>query len=754
MHRQFLSSAFLNTIAVCLAANVAFAQPKPGYLPSATHIFPPGGKRGTTIKVRVGAECIPPETRFTVLGKGVTPRNPAQKSPAFAKSRASERGPALLTERLEPDGEPAPRRKPTTVPVTLPKEWASELVIGKDAPLGTVFWRLSCAQGGTALRPFVVGDLPEFIETESNSTPQTADEVALPVTVNGRIFGERDNDYFRFTAERGAVIVCEVLSQRLMSRLDPIVEVFDAAGRPVSTEMIYVQRDPVIAFRAGRSGPFLLRVSHVSYHGSPAHVYRLNLSTRPFVRSAFPTTGRAGTERDVEFRLMTGTRTPRFVKRKVRFSKQPNPAFRVRPTIGGVATANGVPFTVTAADVRTETEPNDARTSANRLTLPAAIDGRNASATDADWFAFSAEKGRHYSFTCRAPRSGSLAFPTLLLADAQGKTLKLLRSVESDDRVCRLEWRAPVTGSYCLRVRDQRFGAQGGPEFAYRLSVRRAEPDFELLLPSATANVMQGKTAHVTVLVKRRGGFDGPIALTVEGLPNGVTAKAELIRGTPARATVALKATKSAPAADARIRIIGKARAGSRKLFHAARSTNLLDANLATPLQLTVQHRPVFRLYCGEAYQYAHRGSVFQYPMTVERVGGFAGEVTLQVGDRQNRDMDGIEIGTVKVPAQKSEALVPIYLPETMHINVQSQSQLYTQGFALFTDTHGRRQSVLVLSEKRNMLRTLPPVVKMNAVAPAVTGVAGKTVRCELQLERTSNFPGPMTVRLRPAGRR
>ena len=47
------------------------AQPKPGYSPTSTHIFPAGGRRGTKIKVKVGAECIPPGTRFHIEGLGV-----------------------------------------------------------------------------------------------------------------------------------------------------------------------------------------------------------------------------------------------------------------------------------------------------------------------------------------------------------------------------------------------------------------------------------------------------------------------------------------------------------------------------------------------------------------------------------------------------------------------------------------------------------------------------------------------------------
>ena len=55
---------------------------------------------------------------------------------------------------------------------------------------------------------------------------------------------------------------------------------------------------------------------------------------------------------------------------------------------------------------------------------------------------------------------------------------------------------------------------------------------------------------------------------------------------------------------------------------------------------------------------------------------------------------------------------------------------------------------MLVLSEKRNMLRSMPPVVKLKSFAETVQAAPGETIPVRLQLQRTSNFPGPMKVEL------
>ena len=165
-------------------------------------------------------------------------------------------------------------------------------------------------------------------------------------------------------------------------------------------------------------------------------------------------------------------------------------------------------------------------------------------------------------------------------------------------------------------------------------------------------------------------------------------------------------------------------------------------------LHLTIRHKPVFRLYCSEAYLYAHRGTVFPYPMELERLDGYDGKIVLQIGDRQNRDLDGIQMFEITVPPGVTEVEMPIYLPETMHINIQSQSQLYVQGHTAFTDRWGAKQSFLVVSEKRCMLRTMPAVVKFKAVDREILARSGETIEGRFELERTSNFSGPMDIEL------
>jgi hypothetical protein len=90
--------------------------------------------------------------------------------------------------------------------------------------------------------------------------------------------------------------------------------------------------------------------------------------------------------------------------------------------------------------------------------------------------------------------------------------------------------------------------------------------------------------------------------------------------------------------------------------------------------------------------------------------------------------------------------MLPLYLPETMHINVQPHSNIYAQGYAIFQDKWGQRQSMLQVSEMRCMIRPLPTVVRIRAQEKSICIHPGESQACALHLDRTTNFAGPMQV--------
>ena len=700
--------------------------------PTSTHIFPAGGRRGTKVDVRVGGECLPPGTRFRLFGEGVL-------------------APWELGSPATGNYAPSPRRKPNEQPTTSPREWESQIEIADDAPLGSKIWRLSCARGGTGGRPFIVGDLPEFRETEPNSHPNRAELVELPVTINGQIAGESDLDYFRFEVKAGDLVSIDVTATRLGSALDPIVQVIGPDGRRILVNESRIGSDPVIAFHPESTGEYQLVISNVTYQGGPSYVYRVTISTTPIAQFVFPAGGQAGTVSEIAFLTLTDRGPRKTVFDRVAF-----------PDIAGefwqrsLQIANAIPLAVNHVPEGVETTGNDTRDSATDLAWPRVMNGQFETISDEDWFRFNGRKDTPLTLVCSAFPRWSPALPVVSITNSEGGVLASASAVQAARGMIRIEWTPPVDGTYFICSRDLQQGIKGGSEFIYRLQLQESVPDFTLSVKNDLINVVQGGRTEVDVTIERCGGCTAPIELSVEGLPEGIRIEGEQVAAGKLSTKLVFIADAEARSCDVTLKIQGSADINGNQVLRRASATHLghdldgvgLGVTEIDHIQLTVVHKPVFRLYCNEAYQYAHRGTIYPYLMEIERLEGFKGPIQLQVADRQIKDLDGIEIVTTTIPQDQNQVMLPLYLPETMHINVQAHSNVYSQGYVEFQDKFGQKQTMLVVSTMRCMIRTLPTVTKLRTENRDLTVTPGCTIRCPLILERTTKFSGPMRVEL------
>ena len=108
----------------------------------------------------------------------------------------------------------------------------------------------------------------------------------------------------------------------------------------------------------------------------------------------------------------------------------------------------------------------------------------------------------------------------------------------------RLTFDAPADGRYIVKVNDAR--GLGGDSFVYHLVVRKPRPDFKVNLSTENPNIPRGGTTLVTATLNRLDGFDGPVDLKVEGLPEGITATPTRVEANVNSASLALTADSSA----------------------------------------------------------------------------------------------------------------------------------------------------------------------------------------------------------------
>lgn len=717
-------------VTAALPANCALAQQVTTEAAS-THIFPAGAGRGTRVEVRVGGECLPPRTRLRLSGPGIS-------------------GPDELGEKLDVPYPASPRRPPGVTHVTYPREWKAWIEVAADAAPGARYWRLTSAKGGTSARPFIVGELPEVIEREPNSTFDQAEPVALPVTLNGQVAGERDLDYFAFAVEPGQVVSAELVACRLGSPLDPVFELQDGSGRPLAAHEARLGGDAVLTCVADRSDTWRLLIANLGVGGGPQYVYRANLTLGAFAEGVFPSGGQRGHSVSLELAAL-GAVPPSPWSETVAL---PDTTGQWWFTCGGSAQA--ISLSIEDLPTGIEQEPNDAANAATNLVSPGVAYGRLDRSIDEDWFRIDAPSATNWSISCRPEPKHSSALPVVTVHSPNGDVLATFKSVDRPGGCGRIEW-AGAAGMFFVRVRDLAQAAGTSAQASYRLAVEPATPDFALEISTDSVNVIQAGKVEIDVRVTRQGGFAGPIDLAAVGLPAGVRLENPQVPAGVDAFKLSVAADESAVATDATIQITGSA-----ELMPGEKATRTAHARHAgcdaegiavgpTTLDhvaLTLRHKPLFRLYCSEAYQYAHRGTLYPYLMEVERLNGFEGPIHLEMGDRQIQDLDGVEIKPLTIPAGQTQIMLPLYLPESMHINVQPHSDIYAQGHVEFTDPGGLRQTWTAISEMRCMIRPLPGVARLECAVGELTAALGERVTCPLRLARTTNFRGPLEVEL------
>lgn len=126
------------------------------------------------------------------------------------------------------------------------------------------------------------------------------------------------------------------------------------------------------------------------------------------------------------------------------------------------------PLTVNVSPLP-EVRSTDQHTRENpqKVTMPAAINGKIRNAAESDFYQISATKGSHVILDVNAYRLGSKLDSSLAVYNKDGKELARSEDVAGLDSV--LDFKAPDDGDYTVEIRDFRY--QGGDDYNYRLLV-------------------------------------------------------------------------------------------------------------------------------------------------------------------------------------------------------------------------------------------------------------------------------------------
>ena len=688
--------------------------------PDAKYMFPAGGRRGTTVPVRIGGCNFHDRANFQLLGTGIRATAEISRIPTLWFE-----GPVIP--------QPASQAKED-----YPLDFANSLEIAADAPRGEHFWKASTAQGITGSLPFIVGDLPEVVEDEVPGLPQPVD-VRLPVTVNGRIFPREDVDLWRVTAQAGQTVTCAVAALRLGSPLEARLELFDPQGHSLAESLTVPGVEAVLRFTASTTGQYTVKIHDIKFGGLQDHVYRLTMTAGPHLDSVYPLGGRRNSELTLELAGANLAVTRQTIKLPATSELRYDYWLETPDAVSNA-------LSLELDDLSEILEPAAGAT-ATRVTFPANLNGRIQRAGEVDEWNFEAQKGDDFDFDVRAARLGSPLDSVLQIVDAQQKIV-----AENDDFVkgqsdSRLRFHALADGLYAVRLSD-RLSERGGPQFAYRLRVlTAARPEFELSLASDTVIIERGKPTPIKVSADRSPGTKQEITLQIDGLPAGVTVTPLVIKADQQEVTLSFQAADATKVQAIPLKITGKIVREGAELIQQA-TVNKYGIRRQDPVWLAVALPTPFRFVGNFETKFMPRGSQHVRHYALQR-NGFDGPLEARLADQQGRHLQGVTGEPVSISPTQNEFDFTIRLQPFMEIGRTSRTTLSVLG--VVTDIDGSRHVVSYSSNAQNdqMISIVDPgrlAITLDRRSLPVT--PGQSAKLSFRMQRSTGLNQPTQVEL------
>jgi hypothetical protein len=708
----------LGIVSLLLAMTVL---PTAGYAqlaPEIGYVYPPGAQAGTTVDVKLGGYDWTPDMQVFV-------HDPRVKLESVGAPTA-----VLVPE--PPYWFGAKGRGPAW---PLPRELSARLTIPADVPPGPVRFQVANANGPSPPGVFFVGDGSEVVEQAGRKTPQVLP--ALPVAVNGQIRLIEEVDQYEFVAPKNGPLTIELFARGLDSPLHGMLKIHDDQGKLIADVADTEGRDLSTTFIARAGAKYVLRLHDLDFAGDRSYVYRVLFWPGPRVQAAYPAAGRRGQTLKVEFvglGLATGANQLETVARDVAFPATDASSFQyVLETPAGAAR----PFKLLVSNLAEQV----AAANVTELQAPCAITGTIATRFGTQSFRVPMKKGDKWQIVGQTAVIGSPLDIDLTLTDVEGKEV-----ATNDDAPGTIEplinYIAPADSAYVLTLTD-RSGKSGDKTANYRLLIQPHHEGFEITAPTQLP-VPLGGTAKLALKAIRYGGYKGAILVALAGLPQGVTAAANL----------------SIPEAkdDLVIDLISQADAQAiASLATVTASAKLSDGSaitLSKSVLLATTMKPRIKITPEglDDVRKVQRGSTFLAPLFIERLEGYQGPITLEMTAKQQRHRQGLASDEFIVPPDAKKVEYPIFVPEWMETT--KTSRMILNGVVQVPDPKGNVRTLVQRMELRIGLLPLGALLKLasgsTGEADELSVRAGGEVQVPLMLFRAADFREPVQIELVP----
>src|SRR5262249_3998046 len=236
--------------------------------------------------------------------------------------------------------------------------------------------------------------------------------------------------------------------------------------------------------------------------------------------------------------------------------------------------------------------------------------------------------------------------------------------------------------------------------------------------------------------------------------PPGVTVPSGLtVPAGAAAVNVPLSCAADAAATASRVRIVGPAKTIGKR--HAALTTapgNLAplhpdDNRLDTVLvATTLKPRCRVTTVVADGTVKVNRGATYPAELTVERLEGFTGEISLQMAAQQSYQVQGIRGPDFRVPPGAKRAFYPCFMPEWLETTRTSRMILIA--VAKVRDPRGHVRHLVTDVAGRITVSVERALLKVSPGTDELTIQPGHEITLPIKLARSPRLPGPVKLEL------
>ena len=418
------------------------------------------------------------------------------------------------------------------------KEGQLKISLPHDLNADRIWFRIYNDDGASTLYPFLVGSLPETDEVEPNPSPTESQDLSKTfappndthLTINGRLEKDHDVDCFSFHLAEGQTVVAALDANTAFgSPMDAILQIVDPDGSVLAENHDDVGLDPRLAFTATKTDKYVARLvafpakpdQTIRFRGGKSYVYRLTLSTQPYITHAIPLSATLGTTTLHELRgwnIPPNTfLQPRTMDAVVPAVSQDRTHYIRASGWRGHAKIDVVDFeTLPYEVVTTEQTPLS-------IAPPIALTGCIHEPKHVDHFRLQLQRNRPYTIRLNSTSLHSHLAAHVKLADSNGK-LATQSSVAAKVSDIVLDYTPKADGEYSLTVRDRY--DHGGPRSFYRLTIQPTQSDFDLSVSADRFTLTSDTPLEIPITISRTNGELKAIeAIEIQAidLPIGVT---------------------------------------------------------------------------------------------------------------------------------------------------------------------------------------------------------------------------------------